>query len=70
MALKENPEGLPNLPGYSKGGVNIQKILDRMFHLYNYDENEIMEAKPLMDALIAHYTDEEDTNSEEELVKN
>ncbi|CAI6373493.1 unnamed protein product [Macrosiphum euphorbiae] len=66
MALKENPEGLPNLPGYFKGGVNIQKILDRMFHLYNYDENEIMEAKPLMDALIAHYTDEEDTNSEEE----
>jgi len=66
MALKENPEGLPNLPGYSKRGVNIPKILDRMFHLYNYDENEIIKSKSLMDVLIAHYTDEEDPNSEEE----
>ncbi|XP_060864660.1 adenylate kinase 7-like [Metopolophium dirhodum] len=70
MALKENPEGLPNLPGYSKGGVNIPKILDRMFQLYNYDENEIIKSKSLMDVLIAHYTDEEDPNSEEELFKN
>ncbi|KAL4098767.1 hypothetical protein QTP88_023306 [Uroleucon formosanum] len=60
MALKENQEGLPNLPGYSKRGVNISKILDRMFYLYNYDENDILKTKSLMDPLTTHYTDEED----------
>lgn len=69
MAHKENPEGLLNLPGYSKRGVNISKILDRMFHLYNYNENDILKTKSLMDTLTAHYTDEDQT-SEKELFEN
>ncbi|XP_025190270.1 adenylate kinase 7-like [Melanaphis sacchari] len=68
MALKENPEGLPNFPGYSKEGVKIQKILERMFLMYKYDEHDKIKLKPLMDVLIAHFTDNEDNqNSEEEL---
>lgn len=65
MALKENPEGLPNFPGYSKRGVNIPRILNRMFHLYNYDENDITQSKSLMDVLIGHYTDDEDSQNSE-----
>jgi len=67
MALKENSEGLLNFPGYSKRGMKIQKILERMFSLFNYDENDIINLKPLLDILTAHYTDDEDPqNSEEE----
>lgn len=60
MALKENPEGLPNFPGYSKEGVKIQKILERMFLMYNYDEYEMIKLKPLMDVLTAHFIDDKD----------
>lgn len=60
MALKENPEGLPNFPGYSKEGVKIQKILERMFLMYNYDEHEMIKLKPLMDVLTANFIDDED----------
>ncbi|XP_060836838.1 adenylate kinase 7-like [Rhopalosiphum padi] len=67
MALKENPEGIPNFPGYSKEGVKIQKILERMFFIYNYDEHDIFKLKPLMDVLTAHFTDDEDTQNNEEL---
>jgi len=71
MALKENPEGLHNFPGYSKEGVKIQKILEKIFPLYNYDENDIIKSKPLMDVLTAHFTDDEDLqNSDEELFEN
>lgn len=60
MALKENPEALPNFPGYSKEGVKIQQILERMFNMCNYDDHDIVSLKPLMDILTAHYMDEKD----------
>ncbi|XP_015377663.1 PREDICTED: adenylate kinase 7-like, partial [Diuraphis noxia] len=68
MALKENSEGLPSFPGYSKKGVKIKKILEHMFSLYNYDESDTLQSKSLIDVLTAHYTDDEDPqNNEEEL---
>lgn len=47
MALKENPESLPNSPGYSKEGVQIQRLLEQMFHMFGSDKN-IINSKPLI----------------------
>ncbi|VVC36926.1 Dpy-30 motif [Cinara cedri] len=59
MALKENREGLPDFPGYSKEGVRIKNILERIFRMYGYDD-DIINSNPLMKYLEVHSVNRED----------
>lgn len=68
LALKENPEGLLELPGYSKEGVKIRKLLERMFRMRGCDENTIY-SKPLIQLLSTNIAEEENEEiNEEELI--
>lgn len=58
MAIQENREGLPDFPGFSKYGVQIQTLLKCMFKMCGYDDNTI-DMKPLMELLTVQPTDEE-----------
>lgn len=65
MAVQENREGLPDFPGFSKYGVQIQTLLKRMFKMCGYDDNAI-DTKPLMELLTVQPTDEEYTKYKDE----
>lgn len=57
MALKENPEGFPEFPGYSKEGLVVKNILERMFHITkDYNDNDI-KSNVLIEMLTAHSTE-------------
>lgn len=40
MALKKNPEGLFDCPGYSRKGEEVQTLLECMFKNTNSDDQE------------------------------
>lgn len=40
MALKENPEGLFDFPGYSKDSIRIQRLLEYISHLGDNEKNK------------------------------
>lgn len=68
MALKENLEGLPELPGYSKEGLNVKNILEHTFHFTtDFNINDI-NSNILLELLTLSSYDEDDTNSKKESV--
>lgn len=66
MALKENPEGLPDFPGYSVKGVKVKNIMERMFRMCGYSKDAI-ESNSLLQLFLVPSTndDGEGTISEE-----
>lgn len=65
MALKENPEGLLELPGYSKEGLNVKNIMERMFHITNDLKNNDINSNIFLEMLTKHSSeDQDDTNRE------
>jgi len=61
MAVAENPEGLPDCPGFSKKGLEIQRLLERVFHSINYgDDNTIFDSNPLLEFLTTYSVDDAD----------
>jgi len=58
MALKKNPEGLFDCPGYSKKGEEIQTLLECMFQNMDiHDAETTFDSKPLMKFLSTHGDD-------------
>lgn len=68
MALKENPEGLSELPGYSKEGLKVKNIMEYLFHITNDFKNNDINLNILLETLTKNSSeDKDDKNREKEL---
>lgn len=55
MALKQNPEGLFDCPGFSKKGKEVQSLLECIFKINGLDTNAMYyNSTPLITFLMKH----------------
>lgn len=65
MALKENPEGLFDCPGYSIKSKNVQTLLECMFQNINdYDGDVNFNSEPLIEFLTMYGEEGKDRGEE------
>lgn len=69
MALKENPEGSFKYPYYSKNTIKIQRLLEQMFQIRGYDDNN-HETEQFIANLSVQPVDDTDEEIGEESVTN
>lgn len=69
MALRENPDGSPEFPYYSKNTVKIQRLLEKMFQIRGYDDDNT-ETKQFIENLSVCPVDDTDEEICEESVIN
>jgi len=58
MAVKYNPEGSPECPEFSKDGVRIRRLLDRVIRMCGAEE------KPVADFVAERSADNDDEENE------